>query len=84
MTAARLAWLCKWGVDFRARKGEICCVDALDAQRERGKSIFGDGLLLSDTKAAENAAAGNEAAKKGAMAKWLLSEREWALVRSLG
>lgn len=40
----------------------------------KGKSIFGNGFLLSEKAAAEKAAA----------ERWQLSERKWAIVRSLG
>ena len=54
-------------------------VRALDAQRERKAAIFGGGFLLSEKAAAEKAAA-----EKRAQFVWELSDREKALVKSLG
>ena len=67
----------KWshyGEDFRVNKNECIIISELDAQKEKGKAIFGKGFLLSEKAAAEKAAA----------EKWLLSDREWAIVKSLG
>ena len=54
-------------------------IRAMDAQKEKGKAIFGGGFLLSERAAAEKAAA-----EKAAAVKWQLSEREKQIVRSLG
>ena len=72
----------KWshyGVDYRVKKEDCIIISELDAQKEKGKAIFGKGLLLSEKAAAEKAAA-----EKAAAEKWLLSEREWEIVRSIG
>ena len=70
----------------------------LDAQREKGKAIYGGGLLLSDAKAAEKAAAEKAAAEKAAAEKaaaekaaaekanavvWELSSREKEIIGKL-
>ena len=52
---------------------------ALDAQREKGKTIYGGGFLLSEKAAAEKAAA-----EKRARFIWDLSEREKEIVAQLG
>ena len=45
------------GESYRVRRRDACRISALDEQRERGKCIFGGGLLLSRATAAERAAA---------------------------
>ena len=84
LTAARLSYLDKYGVDFRVERRDCVKVGALDMQREFGKSIFGGGLLLSERAAAERAAAERAAAERAAAQTWSLSERERELQRSLG
>ena len=79
LTAAQLNRFSKYGVGFRASATEIVRIDALDAQKEFGKAIYGDGYLLSRGKAAEKAAA-----EKAAAQVWRLSDRERAIVESLG
>ena len=83
ITGARLAYLCKHGLDFRANAGEIFPVSKLDAQKELGKSIFGGGFLLSDMKAAEKAKAEAKAEAKVEAKVWELSERERHIIQSL-
>ena len=73
LTAARAAWLSKWGQDLRVPAAECQRVGALDAQRAVGKGVFGGGLLLSERAAAERAAA----------YVWELSPREREIVRML-
>ena len=62
---------------------------ALDAQAEQKKAVYGACFLLSEKAAAEKAAAEKAAAEKAAAEKraqfvWELSDREKALVKSLG
>ncbi len=86
--------LAKWGQALR-----ICAADAqfirhLDSQKAAGKAIYGGGFLLSEKAAAEKAAAEKAAAEKAAAEKaaagippdgcWELSERELALIASMG
>lgn len=52
---------------------------ALDAQAEQKKTVYGACFLLSEKAAAEKAAA-----EKRAQFVWELSDREKALVKSLG
>lgn len=79
LTAAMLQRYSKYGVDFEVRRGDCTRVSKLDAQAEHGKNIFGSGLLLSDAKAAERAAA-----ERAAAYVWELSDREREVVKSLG
>ena len=74
ITAARAQWFAAHGTPYRVRKSDACRISALDEQRERGKGIFGCGLLLSQAAAAERAAA----------ERWHLSERELEIQRMLG
>ena len=88
VTAAILQRWAHYGIDFQVRRGECALVSKLDAQRERGKGIFGGGLLLSSQKAAERAAAERAAAERAAAEraaahKWELSDRDLAIVASL-
>lgn len=78
LTAAMLQRYDKYGIDFEIRRGDCTRVSKLDAQAEHGKAIFGGGLLLSDAKAAERAAA-----ERAAAHVWRLSDREMKIVESL-
>lgn len=79
----------QYGIRFTLREKEAVKVRALDAQREAGKEIFGYGWLISD-EAADNRLAANHAADAAAFEEkenrttWRLSDREKAIVRSLG
>ena len=73
MTAAKLSYFSKYGVDFSVKRDESERIGALDAQRAAGKAIFGKGYLISKRAAAERAAA----------ERWQLSEREKRIVDSL-
>jgi len=79
----------QYGIRFTLREKEAVKVRALDAQREAGKEIFGYGWLISD-EAADNRLAANHAADAAALEEkenrttWRLSDREKAIVRSLG
>ena len=88
LTAAMANTYASRGVDYKLRKCDCVKISALDEQKEKGKKIFGDGLLLSERAAAERAAAeqaaAEQAAAEGAAERWTLSDREWEIVRSLG
>ena len=84
VTAAMLSKFSKYGADLEIRRKDCMTISALDQQKEVGKAIFGNGLLLSEKAAAEKAAAEKAAAEKAAAEKWTLSEREIQLVKSLG
>ena len=74
ITSSIVARWSKYGIDYRLLVKDSVNIDALDAQKEAGKSIFGKGYLLSERAAAERAAA----------QKWGLSDREREIVKSLG
>jgi len=94
VTRAIMGRWSKYGIDQKFRRDESVTIDALDAMKERGKEIYGDGLLLSEKAAAEKAAAEKAAAEKAAAEKaaaekaaaiqWELSRREWDIVHTLG
>ena len=71
LTAAMLQKYSKYGIDYRIDRMDCEQIAKLDAQRPAGKTIFGGGLLLSDKKAAERAAA-----ERAAAYVWELSTRE--------
>ena len=83
-TPSMLGYLCKYGIDFRARPDECFFIRTLDDQRRLKKSIFGGGYLLAPAKAAEKAAAEKAAAEKAAAEKWKLSEKEKQIINNLG
>ena len=72
-TAAMLNRYSKYAVDFIIPRAESVKIDALDAQKDAGNAIFGDGYLLSERAAAERAAA----------TRWELSQREREIIASL-
>ena len=70
VTAAMVQRWCKYGVDYRLSVQDSRPIDALEAQKARGLSIFGNGFLLSSRAAAERAAA----------ERWELSDAECEMV----
>lgn len=89
ITAAMVARWSKYGVDYRLEHKDCRNISELDAQKEAGKAIFGYGFLLSKRAAAERAEAERAAAERAAVERaaaerWELSEREKAIVASLG
>ena len=89
LTPAMLQYFSAHGVDFRVQRKHTAFIRALDAQKEKGKAVYGGGYLLSEKAAAEKvaaekAAAEKVAAEKAAAEKWQLSERELAIVSQLG
>lgn len=79
LTAAAAYQYSHYGIDYRLEKADCVKIAGLDAQKAKGKAIFGAGYLLSERAAAERAAA-----ERAAAHVWELSEREWAIVRQLG
>ena len=73
LTAAMLQKYSKYGIKMKVYRGECEAISALDEQREKGKQIYGGGLLLSERAAAERAAA----------EEWGLSPREREIVAAL-
>ena len=73
ISAALLQKITKQGIEFRVSKSDCVPVERLDAQREKGKTIYGGGFLLSERAAAERAAAG----------RFALSDREKAIIKNM-
>lgn len=87
ITSAMVARWCSRDVDFRLRREDAARISTLDAQRPEGKSIYGNGFLLSENAArdAETAAREAEAAHADVTEYvWELSERERGIVAGLG
>ena len=94
VTAAIMGRWSKYGVEFEVRRTDCLPISELDAQKEGGQSIYGNGLLLSERAAAERAAAERAAAERAAAERaaaeraaaqrFTLSDREREIVRSLG
>ena len=89
VTSAFVARLSRYGIDFSVSRAESVSIDALDAQKEQGRAIYGKGYLVSERAAAERAAAERAAAERAAVERaaairFALSPREMEIVRSLG
>lgn len=74
--------LCKAGVEFSVSADESVFISQLDSQKAHKKGLFGGGLLISDNKTKELQT--KELQIKNNLINWELSEREWAIVESLG
>ena len=77
-TAALAQRYAKYGVSFAVMPRDCIKIDALDAQKAAGKSVFGCGLLLSNKAAADKAAADKEN-----VITWSLSDREKDIIRKM-
>ena len=88
ITAAMVARWCKYGIEYVLNREDCERIGTLDAQRKAGKSIFGNGYILSERAAAERAAAERAAAERAAAERaaaerWILSAREKNIVARL-
>ena len=79
ITSTMVARFSRAGVFYAAARADTAQVRALDSQREKGKSIFGSGYLLSTRATAERLAA-----ERLNVETWKLSEREREICRRLG
>ena len=95
ITTATLQKYARPGIDWKIRREDCSYVRKLDCQN--GRSIFGNGYLISERAAAERAAAERAAAERAATERaateraaarethyWPLSPREWKIVQNLG
>lgn len=80
-SAALLSKIAK-GADLKIMKDDCYHISQLQSQKRLGKTIFGQGFLLSDKAAAEKAAA--EKAAAGESIVWELSENEKRIIKQLG
>ena len=69
VTAAIMQRYSHYGIDFKVRREDCALISRLNAQKQKKKSIFGGGLLLSEKAAAE---------------KWELSAAELEIIKNLG
>lgn len=84
VTAAIMQRWASKGINFEVRKNECIPIAHLDEQANEKRRIYGGGLLLSDAKAKEKAAAEKATApSRPGERQYKLSEREWELVKSL-
>ena len=74
VTSSMVSKYSKYGIEFSVSVEESVRIGELDEQKKAGKSIYGNGYLVSEKAAAEKAAA----------EKWTLSDREKKIVKSLG
>ena len=82
-TAASLNYMAHYGVAFAIKKESAVVVDDLDAMKAYKKTIFGDGLLLSEAAAEAAAEAANiEGSPKNPIV-WELSDREKEIIKKL-
>ena len=84
LTGAKIGYLSKYGQNIRITRDESIFIRQLDAMKESGKGIFGNGLLLSERMAAERMAAEQKIVAEEKAITWKLSEREMTIVKSLG
>lgn len=86
ITSAAIYPLSQWGVEFSIPRDKAVRVEALDAQREKGKTIFGHGLLVAESVRAERERAERERAERERAELWKLwelSERERKIIEEL-
>lgn len=84
LTTARASYYSANGVRLELTRHDAVRIRTLDSQRQAGKSIYGAGLLLSPSAAAERAAADRAAAERAAPHVWELSDREREMSRMIG
>jgi len=88
LTVTQIDKFVKHGIPFEAMKCELSRITELQAQKAKGKVVFGSGFLMSDKAAAEKAAAEKAAAEKAAAEKanvivWTLSDSEREIIKKL-
>lgn len=89
ITVSKIAYCVEKGISIFFDKKDLMYIRFLDAQKEHGKTLYGNGFIASDkaavTIAAATAAAATAAAQKDVnVFVWELSEREMDIVKSLG
>lgn len=81
VTSAALLNKIAKGADLKIMKNDCYQISQLQSQKRCGKTIFGNGFLLSDKAAADKAAAERAA---GESIVWELSESEKRIIKQLG
>lgn len=84
ITAAQLQQCSLHGTDFVIPRAESVRISGLDSQKPYKKSIYGNGLLLSEKLTAVREKAVREKADREKATVWVLSEREQDIVKRLG
>ena len=84
LTAAAAYKYSHYGIEYRLEKSDFVLIEAMDAKKMMGKTIFGKGFLLTERAAAERAAAERAAAERAAATMWELSERARGIIAALG
>lgn len=78
ISSAQMYPFARFGIEYVIPRSESECISALDSQRRAGKSIFGNGWLLSSRMKAER-----EKAEREKATVWELSDRERKIIESL-
>ncbi len=81
--SARIKVYSKYGIEFKVPKSESFFVSQLDAQKEKKKTIFGGGFLISEQCAAEKERADRELAEREQVEHFELSDREKEIIKEL-
>ena len=84
LASSMLSYLAIHGTEFHLSDNDAAFVRGLDAQKDKGKVLFGGGFLISEKAAAEKVAAEKAAAEKAAAEKWSLSPKEKDIISKLG
>ena len=82
LTVSRVGQLDHYGIDLRVSRSEVARISRLDSQKTAGKSIFGNGFLMSHALQARYIKAA-KAAKAANDFVWTLSPREHAIIDTL-
>ena len=93
VTPTMLSQFSRLGIDFILTKLETVAISQLDAQKESGKAIYGNGYLISERlfaerekaerEKAEREKAEREKAEREKAERWELSEREKLIIQKL-
>lgn len=84
ITVSKIAYCVEKGISIFFDKKDLMYIRFLDAQKEHGKTLYGNGFIASDKAAVTIAAATAAAQKDVNVFVWELSEREMDIVKSLG
>lgn len=80
ITVSKIAYCIEKGISITIDKKDVLHYRGMDAQKKHGKALFGSAFIASDKAAAAAAAA----KKKDNVIIWELSEKEKAIIKSLG
>ena len=88
ITISQIYNFSKYGIDFEIPRAESSRIASLESQRKKGKTIYGNGWLVSERiqaerAQAERAQAERAQAERAQTEEWELSAKEKAIVKSL-